>query len=248
MQAIRRHRDAVAAGAGLVLPLGVAAALVPFRASFAGTAAALVLVTVIVGVAVFGNRMAGCIATVSATVWFDFFLTRPYQRLAITQRADLETAISLFVVGLIVTELAARSRHHRGVAAEETDHVGLIYDVSELVASGASVDQVLGRAQSEIVRLLHLRECRYEPGRPNRPRHHIGHDGHVILAGQVWGVQRVGLPGPEIELPVDSRGRTLGRFVLRPTPGYPVSLQRRLVAVAMADQVGAALGPQALSA
>jgi K+-sensing histidine kinase KdpD len=241
-------RDRLAVLAGVAVPLALAAVLVPFRAAFPNTDAALAMLVVVVAVAANGDRLAGALAAVSTAVWFDFFLTRPYQRLAITQRADLETAISLFVVGLIVTELAARSRHHRGVAAEETDHVGLIYDVSELVASGASVDQVLGRAQSEIVRLLHLRECRYEPGRPNRPRHHIGHDGHVILAGQVWGVQRVGLPGPEIELPVDSRGRTLGRFVLRPTPGYPVSLQRRLVAVAMADQVGAALGPQALSA
>jgi K+-sensing histidine kinase KdpD len=231
-----------------MLPLVVSAALVPFRATFAGTAAALVLVAVIVGVAVFGNRLAGIVATISATIWFDFFLTRPYERLAITQRADIETAVSLFVVGLIVTELAARSRHHRGVATEEADHLGLIYRVSELVASGASVDDVLQRAQSELVGLLHLRQCTYEPGRPSRPRHHIGHDGHVILAGQVWGVHRLGLPGPEIELPVDNRGRALGRFVLRPTPGYPVSLQRRVVAVAMADQVGAALGPQARSA
>ena len=51
-----RHGDVVALAATLVLPLGMAAILVPFRSSFANTASALVLVAVIVAVAVTGNR------------------------------------------------------------------------------------------------------------------------------------------------------------------------------------------------
>ena len=77
-------------------------------------------------------------ATVSATIWFDYFLTRPYERLAITHRPDIETAICLFVVGIIVTGLAARNRHYHATAAEEADFVGLIHDISELATSGAS--------------------------------------------------------------------------------------------------------------
>ena len=94
-----RHRDVIAFAAALVLPLGMAAILVPFRSSFANTASALVLVAVIVAVAVAGNRFTGLVATVSATLWFDLFLTRPYGRLAISHRPDIETAVSLFVVG-----------------------------------------------------------------------------------------------------------------------------------------------------
>ena len=108
----------------------------PFRSSFANTASALILVAVIVAVAALGNRVSGFVATVSATLWFDFFLTRPYEKLAITHRPDIETALSLFVVGIIVTELAARNRHHHATA-EEADFVGLIHDVSELATSGA---------------------------------------------------------------------------------------------------------------
>lgn len=62
------------------------------------------------------------------------------------------------------------------------------------------------------------------------------------------GVHRVGLPGPELVLLAQNRGQTLGRFVFTPTPGFPVSLQRRIVAVALADQVGGALRPQVRSA
>ncbi|MGP0028964.1 MAG: DUF4118 domain-containing protein [Acidimicrobiales bacterium] len=230
--------------AGLVLPLVVAAVLVPFRSDFADTASALVLVAVIVAVATVGNRVAGLVATVSATLWFDFFLTRPYDRLAITYRDDIETTVCLFVVGVVVTELAARNRHHYETATEESDFVGLIYRVSELAVSGASALEVLERVRIELVDLLLLRACRYESGVAERPAMRIEHDGQVIFGGKLWGVHEMGLPGPEIELLVQSGGRTLGRFVLTPTPGSPVSLQRRVVAVALADQVAGALSTE----
>jgi hypothetical protein len=48
-----------------------------------------------------------------------------------------------------------------------------------------------------------------------------------------------------VELPVYGRGHQLGRFVLEPTAGVGVSLDQRVVAVAIADQVGAALAAPA---
>jgi hypothetical protein len=244
MDRFRPYRDPIAFAAALVLPLGVAALLVPFREDFANTASALILVAVIVAVAALGNRFSGFVATVGATLWFDVFLTEPYERLAITHRPDIETAVCLFMVGIIVTELAARSRHHHASATEEGDYVGLIYEVSELVASGAPATEVREQVCSALVDLLHLRACRYEVGLGARPMMRLEHDAHVLLGGRVWGVERMGLPGPEIELLVQNRGQILGRFVLTPTPGYEVPLQPRVVAVALADQVGAAIRPQ----
>ena len=66
-------------------------------------------------------------------------------------------------------------------------------------------------------------------------------NGDVLLGGRVWGVHELGLPGAELELPVHDRGLVVGRFVLTPTPAWPVSQQRRVVAVALSDQVGALL-------
>ena len=248
MDRFRPYRDQLALVAAVFLPLGVAAVLVPFRADFADTASALILVAVIVAVAALGNRLSGFVATVSATLWFDYFLTQPYERLAITHRPDIEIAVCLFAVGVIVTELAARNRHHHATAAEEADYVGLIYVVSELVASGSPASKVLELVAAHLVDLLHLRARRYESGPSPRPMRRLEHDGHVLLAGRVWGVDRIGLPGPEIELIVQHRGETLGRFVLTPTPGYEVPLQPRVVAVALADQVGASLRPHLRSA
>lgn len=248
MDRFRPYRDQIAFVAALVLPLGVAALLVPFRGDFASTASALILVAVIVAVAALGNRFSGFVATLSATLCFDYFLTQPYERLAITHRPDIETAVCLFVVGIIVTELAARNRHHRASAFEEADYVGVIYDVSELVASGTPAPEVLERVRATLVDLLHLRACRYEDGLGTRPMMRLEHDGQVLLGGRIWGVDRMGLPGPEIELLVAHRGETLGRFILTPTPGLEVPLQPRVVAVALADQVGAVLRPRLRSA
>jgi K+-sensing histidine kinase KdpD len=248
MNSFRRYENPLIVLAGLVLPLAIVAILVPFRSNFADPAAALVLVAVIVAVAVVGNRGAGFVATVSATVWFDFFLTRPYERFAITHRPDIETTVSLFVVGLAVTELAARNRRHREIATEESDYVGLIHRISELAVSGTPASVVVDDASRELGALLSLRACRYEPGRPTRPAMQIESDGQVLIAGATWAVDIMGLPGPELELPVRSGGQTQGRFVLTPTPGYPVALERRVVAVAIADQVGALVRLQLRSA
>ena len=175
-----RQIRAVANLCGIFLPLGVSAALVPVRTSLVDSAAALILVSVIAGVAIFGTRVAGVLASASAGIWFDFFLTRPYERLAISHRGDLETTISLFAVGLIVTELAARSRHHRAAASAESDHVDLIYEIGEMVALGEPAAVVTERARSEISELLGLASCRYESGAPQPHRATVESDGTVV--------------------------------------------------------------------
>ena len=72
-------RDRLAVLAGLVVPVALAAALVPFRSSIPNTDAALAMILVVVAVAANGYRLAGILAAVSVAVWFDFFLTRPYE-------------------------------------------------------------------------------------------------------------------------------------------------------------------------
>jgi hypothetical protein len=76
----------------------------------------------------------------------------------------------------------------------------------------------------------------------------IEHSGVVALGGLRWGAHRSGLPGREVELLVQYRGSTFGRFVMVPTPGAPVASDRLLVAAFIADQVGAALAVQPKSA
>jgi signal transduction histidine kinase len=92
--------------------------LAPFRASFPKVDAVLVLMLVVVAVAANGNRVAGVLASLSAAVWFDFFLTEPYDQFTISRRADIETTILVLVIGVAVTELAVwgRQQHARAQA------------------------------------------------------------------------------------------------------------------------------------
>jgi signal transduction histidine kinase len=108
--------------AALIGPLVVSAGLSPFRDNSADTNAALLLVLVTVAVAVSGNRVAAVVAAVSGAVWFNFFLTRPYQTFLITDRNHVATTVLLLAVGVGVTELAAwgyreKANAHRDAVA-----------------------------------------------------------------------------------------------------------------------------------
>jgi K+-sensing histidine kinase KdpD len=245
LRAAQKRRLLLGNLCGLGAPIVLAACLVPARSSFAPSAAALLFVALIVAVAIGGSRSSGLLASISSGLWFDFFLTSPYQRFAISHRSDLETTLSLFFVGVIVTELAARGRHHRQVAVQEADHLAVIYELSEMVSLGVPASRVVERATDELVELLHLRRCAFGSGPPAANRTTVMSDGEVVHGGFFWGVSTMGLPGSELDLPVHYAGRILGRFVMVPTPGWPVPPEKMIVAVAIAGQAGAALATRA---
>ncbi|MFE1308659.1 DUF4118 domain-containing protein [Streptomyces sp. NPDC058755] len=231
----------LALAAGVVGPLVVAAALVPLRTDLSRTNAALVLVVVVVAVAALGSRTAGVVASLSAAAWFDFFLTRPYETFDITASGDVETAVLLLVVGLIVSQLAARARRLEVVAVTDAALLDRIHRTAALAQSANSADVVVNHVRGELTELLGLRACRFEYGtligRPPR----LVKDGTVTVGRRTWDVDGAGWPEGETELRAYGNGHYLGRFMLTPGPGPVPPLQARLVAVTLADQTGAAL-------
>jgi hypothetical protein len=240
-------RDRVAVLVALLAPLAVSAVLVPFRDSFANTDAALLLVLVVVAVAANGYRLAGILAAVSAGVWFDFFLTQPYERFTISNRADIETFVLLLVVGVGVTELAVWGRRQQALASRDAGYLAGIQAAAEVGATGGSSFALVEQVSAELIRTLALQKCHFEYGvaglgEPARLRR----DGQVVWKREIWDVDRNGLPAETaIELLVESGGRLCGRYMLTATPQVPVSLAQRRAAVMLADQVGAALGVSA---
>jgi hypothetical protein len=235
------YRNRLALVGALLGPLFIAAILVPFRGTFASTAAALAMVIVIVAVAVGGTRVAGVVASASAALWFDFFLTRPYGRFAISHRPDLETTIAIFVVGVLVTELAARSRQHWQAANSSTSYVAMIHAVAVLAANSATVTELIDQVTDSLIELLTLRACRFDRALSDPPLAQIQSNGDVAHVGVRWPAREIGLPGPESEILAMWRGRVVGRFVVTPTPGASVSLEQRIVAVAVVDVFAAYL-------
>ncbi|HEX2805518.1 MAG TPA: DUF4118 domain-containing protein [Kineosporiaceae bacterium] len=237
-------RDRVALAAAILGPLALAAVLAPFRAGFANTDAALVLVLVVVAVAANGYRLAGVLAALSAGVWFDFFLTAPYETFAINDRADIETTLLLLLVGSAVTELAAWGRRQQAEASRQAGYFAGIQDAADAVASGTSPTMVIDQVCDQLTRIFGLRRCRFDYGRGvvggDRPR--LRQDGQVAWRGGVYDVEHDGLPSDrEIELLLSSGADYRGAFLLSADPGSRPSLAQRLVAVALADRAGATL-------
>ena len=68
-----------------VLPLVTCAILAGFRDDVTSATSALILVLWVVAAAASGDRVAGVVAALSGGIWFDFFLTEPYQRFTISR-------------------------------------------------------------------------------------------------------------------------------------------------------------------
>jgi hypothetical protein len=232
---------------GALAPIGVGALLVGMRSHIQNANVALILVVVVVAAAAIGGRMAGAVAAVVSTLSFDFFHTQPYLQIRIESADDMETTALLLLVGLMVGHLTARAIQARASAEQASVEIRRIHHVADLAARGQEVAQVLEAAQDELTALLTLRSCRFEaqPVRTDLPR--LERTGQ--LDSRVWKFRDGGfeLPEPGVDLPVFGRGQQLGRFVLEPTAGIGVTLEQRVVAVAIADQVGAALAAPVMS-
>ena len=235
------RRDHLAVLAAVTAPLLLTVILVPFRTGFPNTDAALALMLVVVAVAANGYRLAGALAAVSAAVWFDFFLTRPYERFTITRTADIETTVLILVIGMAVTEIAVWGRRQHLAASRRAGYLEGINAAAEAVAVGGSPSALTDQVSDQLTRLLLLRSCRFQYGvaglgKPARLRH----DGQLMSGDRARDIGRDGMPA-EIELLVENQGILQGRFLMSPHPGSRPTLEQRLVAVAFADQVGAAL-------
>ncbi len=237
-----RETRFVWAAVGAMVPLVVAAALVAVREATASANVALVLVAVVVLIAVAGGPDAGAVAALSAAISFAFFHTRPYLHLRISSGDDIETAVLLLLVGLVVGHVASAGRRARNQAGDSLLEIKRVHRVAELLAHGEHPAAVVLAAQAELFALLHLRACLFEAPPLDSDLERLEPSG--ALPAHRYRFQPDGgvhLPQQGIELPVIGGGRRLARFVLHPRPDTPVTVQQRIAAVAIADQVGAAL-------
>lgn len=232
----RRATGLILGGAG---PVALAAALVPLRASMSHTNAALLLVVVVVAAALVGGRSAAVLAAGAAALSFDFFLTRPYYQVAIESADDIETTIILAAVGLIVGQLVVSSARHHYTAHRRRHELEALERVIA-ASTSTDTDEIVAAVREELTDLLHLRECRWRPGYHGR----IG----AVLTKR--GTFRATAPREEqteaflprtLEIPVHGSGNELGRLVLATDPSTPVSVEERLVSLAIADILGTTL-------
>jgi len=242
----RRPRDpgdgrvAIGLGAGALSALLIAGALVPLRDHLPNADMALALVVPVLLGAIVGGRAAGALTAVVSALTFDFVFTQPYLSLRIENKDDIWTFVFLLIVALVAAEVGIRGRRGGVAARESRSELERLLRVAELSARGADDDDVVSSARAELIGLFGLDECVYQADRsgPELPR--LGNRGALEGARLVsWGDFL--LPTGGVEIPVMGRGRELGRLVLYAAEATRASLEKRLVAVAIADELGLTL-------
>jgi len=164
-----------------------------------------------------------------------------YERFDITRRADAEPTVLLLLIGVAVTELAVWGRRQHVAAGRRAGYLGGIYATAEAVAAGGSPSAVITEVSDRLVRLLSLRSCHFQhgvAGLGNPPR--LQRNGHVVAGHRAWdGGGRGPAPRPRDKAAGGERRHPAGSVPA--DPRHPAPLEQRLVAVALVDQVGAAL-------
>ena len=231
---------AVGASIGGLSAIGLAVLLVPLREHMANTSAALLLVLPVLLGATVGGRRGGSVTAVIATLSFNFFHTKPYYSLKVDSADDIETVLLLLAVAIVVGTVAARRSYATQLAEAGRDEVHAVHRIAELTSRGARPNELIDAARSELKRLLFLAACDFERPNPESKLPRLLPTG--VLSTSTFHYVSGGFELPSgVDLLVRGDGRDLGRFVLYGTPGRAVAIERRMIAVVVAEQVGATL-------
>jgi K+-sensing histidine kinase KdpD len=226
---------------GALAPIAVALVLVPFREELVTANLALILVLTVVAVAIGFGRRAAAVAAISATFAFDFFLVRPYLTMEIESADDIETVLILLGVGLLVGWVASRRRESERGREHAAESIVRVHRVADRVAQGVGLDEVAKLVTTELSSLLSLNDCWLE----FRPFVYVmpvlERGGSISDREQRYADGGLTLSQDGVALPVLERGEPVARLVLIGDPTEPVTLEDRVVAVALADQLGSAL-------
>ena len=105
----------------------------------------------------------------------------------------------------------------------------------------------MSSARAELIGLFDLLDCTFDTGPSETTLPRLGVRGAIEGAELVATHTDFLLPTGGIELPVVGRGHEFGRLVLFASDSARASLQKRLVAVAIADELGITLATQSVA-
>ena len=235
----RRDDATIAVPLASLATLGVACLLVLVRGEIQTDVTALVLATMVALCARAGGRSAGVASSLMAAASFDFFHTKPYLSLKISDGNDVLATALLLAVGLVVGGLSARASEDRR-KVQAMGGQGAILRRVLTVAGDGDADDVELAVQAELIALLRLESCTYSADPTDLPT--LGHGGELHDAQLRYHDEGFELPHPAFAIPVEGFGRHLGHLVCVPEPDVGVDLTNRRTAVALAEVLGLVLG------
>jgi len=239
--------DFVGLAVGVLGALALSVAMLPLRDHLHNDNMALALVIPVLAAAVLGGRWAGAFSAGVAALCFDFFFTRPYLSLRIASGNDIASAVVLVIIALIAAEVGIRSRGGGQSARESRADLDRLYRVLELAARGGDIEDVVSSARAELIGLFGLVDCTFETATSDVALPRLGIRGAIEGAPLVATHTDFLLPPGGVVLPVVGRGHEFGRLVMFAPDSVRASLQKRLVAVAIADELGITLATQSVA-
>ena len=164
----------------------------------------------VVAAAATGDRVAGLLAAVSGGVWFDFFLTEPYQRFTIADPDDVEATVLLVVIGLAVTRDRTVGAPAAGARrAHAPGYLDGVLATAKVVSEGDTPASVLVEVVArQIADVLGADDCTFVGG-PVQDRRIavLDHDGVVTRDGHPWPWSGWGCPRTSTSPSRSARGR-----------------------------------------
>lgn len=218
----------------VVLPVATAALLIPVRDTIATSTAGLVLVLPVVLVATTGSTTAAALSAATAALAFDVFLTRPYYSFTIDAAADIESALVLGLIALVVATIVTREIEARTRSASRRRELDAI-DATTYAVAHADLDRLVEVVTGTVRDLLKAHTCHWSPG-------FHGTIGPVLDRNATFvGAEGPTLPAAGLEIPVVYRHEELGRLIVRGGSEEPISAEERHTLVTVADLFAAGL-------
>lgn len=222
--------------AGSVIAIGLGGLLVTVRDVIGNTNVALILVVVIVAAAALGGRLAGVVTAGAACLTFNFFHSEPLYTLRVHSSDDIWTISLLFVIGLVVGQLAVFARHNQVNAVIDRAGTAHLEEIGAMVAENQPPSEVWPAVQAALRDELRLVDATFEPGEhPTSSMAVLDRAGRFDNKVMFWSREGFELPRDGVALRVSAGSHSYGRIVLAPSPGRGTTRGQRQVAVALAD-------------
>jgi K+-sensing histidine kinase KdpD len=226
---VTNDNRALAAAGGALLTLAVGAALVVGRDTLAPEITVLLLALTVVISGRFGGRAGGIASAVMAATTFDFFHTKPYLSLKISDGDYIAVMIVILAVGLVAGDLSARAARDRSTAAAREGGAEAVARLLK-VARERSTGDLEFAVTVELTDLLSLRHCYFTADDVDQPA--LGQNGSLPTSDVVFRDDGFELPADGVAIPVEAKGTRFGSFVCLPNAHVGIDLKRREMAVA----------------
>lgn len=120
------------------------------RGNLEPTNLVMVYLLAVVIAAIYLGRGPAILASFLGVLAFDFLFVQPHFTFAVTDTQYIITFIGLFLVGLVISQLAARASEQAEAAREREAETAELYDLSRDLASASDLDSILYALQKHL--------------------------------------------------------------------------------------------------